>query len=80
MIRPFLTGAVEGIRRFKTDKAFARLQIGKYLRVEDDKVLEEIHQLFAELFECVPYDRRPKRDCEHRGSIYNIECGHGGSI
>ncbi|MET0691785.1 MAG: hypothetical protein ABWZ38_12220, partial [Candidatus Binatia bacterium] len=32
--------------------------IGKYLRVEDDKVLEETHQLFAELFERVPYIKR----------------------
>jgi NitT/TauT family transport system substrate-binding protein len=58
LIRPFLAGAVEGIRRFKTDKAFAKRQIGKYLRVEDDKVLEETHQLFAELFERVPYIKR----------------------
>jgi len=58
LIRPFLAGAVEGIRRFKTDKAFAKRQIGKYLRVKDDKVLEETHQLFAELFERVPYIKR----------------------
>jgi len=55
LVRPFLAGAVEGIRRFKTDKPFAKRQIAKYLRVEDDKVLEETHQLFADLFERVPY-------------------------
>jgi hypothetical protein len=49
---------VQGIHRFKTDKAFAKRQIGKYLRVDDDKVLEETHQLFAELFERVPYIKR----------------------
>jgi hypothetical protein len=53
-----LAGAAEGIRRFKTDKAFAKRQVGKYLRVEDDKVLEETHRLFAELFETVPYIKR----------------------
>jgi NitT/TauT family transport system substrate-binding protein len=57
-IRPFLAGAIEGIRRFKTDKAFAKRQIGRYLRVDNDTVLEETHQLFAELFERVPYIRR----------------------
>ena len=57
-VRPFLAGAVEGIRRFKNDKLFAKRQIGKYLRVEDDKVLEETHQLFADLFERVPYIKR----------------------
>ena len=54
----FVAGAAEGIRRFKTDKAFAKRQVGKYLRVEDDKVLEETHRLFAELFETVPYIKR----------------------
>ena len=58
LVRPFLAGVVEGIRRFKNDKPFAKRQIGKYLRVEDDKVLEETHQLFAELFERVPYIKR----------------------
>ncbi len=58
LVRPFLAGAVEGIRRFKMDKLFAKRQIAKYLRVEDDKVLEETHQLFADLFERVPYIKR----------------------
>jgi hypothetical protein len=58
LIRPFLAGVVEGIRRFKTDKPFATRQIGKYLRIEDDKVLDETHQLFADLFERVPYIKR----------------------
>ena len=58
LVRPFLAGAVEGIRRFKTDKVFAKRQIAKYLQVKDDKVLEETHQLFADLFERVPYIKR----------------------
>lgn len=58
LVRPFLAGAAEGIRRFKTDKNFAKRQIAKYLRVEDDKVLEETHQLFTDLFERVPYIKR----------------------
>jgi len=58
LIRPFLAGSVEGIRRFKSDKAFAKRQIGKYLRIDDDKVLEETHALFADLLERSPYIKR----------------------
>jgi NitT/TauT family transport system substrate-binding protein len=58
LMRPFLAASVEGIRRFKTDKPFAKKLIAKYLRVTDDKVLEETHQLFSELFERVPYVKR----------------------
>jgi ABC-type nitrate/sulfonate/bicarbonate transport system substrate-binding protein len=58
LIRPFLAASVEGIRRFKIDKAFAKKLVAKYLRIADDKVLEETHQLFSELFERVPYVKR----------------------
>ena len=58
LIRPFLAGVVEGIHRFKADKPFAKRQIGKYLRIEDDKVLDATHQLFTDLFERVPYIKR----------------------
>ncbi|MPZ77146.1 MAG: hypothetical protein GEU77_11555 [Deltaproteobacteria bacterium] len=58
LIRPFLAAAVEGIHRFKTDRAFAKKLIAKYLRIEDEKVLEETHHLFSDLFERVPYVNR----------------------
>jgi len=58
LMRPFLAASVEGIRRFKTDKPFAKKLIAKYLRISDDKVLEVTHQLFSELFERVPYVKR----------------------
>ena len=58
LMRPFLAASVEGIHRFKTDKPFAKRIIAKYLRIGDDRVLEETHQLFSELFERVPYVRR----------------------
>jgi NitT/TauT family transport system substrate-binding protein len=57
-IRPFLAGVIQGVHRFKTDKTFAKRQIAKYLRVNDDKVLEETHALFADLLEKTPYVRR----------------------
>jgi NitT/TauT family transport system substrate-binding protein len=57
-IAPFLAAAVAGIHRFKTDKAFAKKVMAKYLRIEDDRVLEDSHQLFTDLFEKVPYVKR----------------------
>jgi hypothetical protein len=58
LIKPFLAASVEGIHRFKTDKAFAKKLIAKYLRIGDEKVPEETRQLFSELFEMVPYIKR----------------------
>jgi ABC-type nitrate/sulfonate/bicarbonate transport system substrate-binding protein len=58
LIRPFLAASIEGIHRFKTDKPFAKKLIAKYLRIGDEKVLEETHQLFSELYERVPYVKR----------------------
>lgn len=58
VIEPFLAASVEGIHRYKTDKPFAKKLIAKYLRIEDEKVLEETHQLFSDLFETVPYVKR----------------------
>jgi ABC-type nitrate/sulfonate/bicarbonate transport system substrate-binding protein len=57
-VRPFLAAAMEGIRRFEGDKTFAKKLMAKYLRITDDKMLEETHQLFSELFEKIPYTRR----------------------
>jgi ABC-type nitrate/sulfonate/bicarbonate transport system substrate-binding protein len=57
-ITPFLAACIEGIHRFKNDKAFAKKLTAKYLRVGDEKVLDETHQLFSELFERVPYVKR----------------------
>src|SRR5215471_9958341 len=39
LMRPFLAASVGGIRRFKTDKPFAKKLIAKYLRINDDKIL-----------------------------------------
>jgi NitT/TauT family transport system substrate-binding protein len=58
LITPFLAASVEGIHRYKTDKVFAKKLVGKYLRIEDEKVLEDTHQLFSDLFETVPYIKR----------------------
>lgn len=57
-IAPFLAACIEGIHRYKTDKPFAKKLTAKYLRIQDDKALDDTHQLFAELFERVPYVKR----------------------
>ncbi len=54
-VMPFLAASIEGIHRFKTDKPLAKKVLAKYLGVTDDRILEETHQLFARLFEKVPY-------------------------
>jgi hypothetical protein len=58
VIRPFIAACVEGVRRFKNDKTFAKKLIAKYLRIGDEKVLEDTHQLFSELLERTPYLKR----------------------
>jgi NitT/TauT family transport system substrate-binding protein len=58
LILPFLAASIEGIHRFKTDRAFARQIIVKYLRIGDEKLLEETHKLFSDLFETTPYIKR----------------------
>jgi NitT/TauT family transport system substrate-binding protein len=58
LVAPFLAASVAGIHRYKTDKVFAKKLISKYLRIEDQNVLEDTHELFSDLFETVPYIRR----------------------
>jgi ABC-type nitrate/sulfonate/bicarbonate transport system substrate-binding protein len=57
-VGPFIAACIEGIHRFKSDKTFAKKLTAKYLRIQDEKVLDDTHQLFAELFERVPYVKR----------------------
>lgn len=58
VVGPFVAAVVEGVHRFKTDKALAKKVISTYLGIKDDSVLEETHQLFARLFERTPYIKR----------------------
>lgn len=54
VIRRFLMGYIEGIHRFKTDPAFAKRVMGKYLRINDAVVLDETYKLFAPKIPRVP--------------------------
>jgi hypothetical protein len=48
-------GYAEGIHRYKTDGAFTRRVMGKYLRVQDQTILDETYQLFAPRIPRIPY-------------------------
>jgi len=55
VVRRFLMGYAEGIHRYKTDGVFTRRVMGKYLRVQDQTVLDETYQLFAPRIPRIPY-------------------------
>ena len=55
MARRFLMGYAEGLHRYKTDGAFTKRVMGKYLRVQDQAVLDETYNLFAPKMPRIPY-------------------------
>jgi NitT/TauT family transport system substrate-binding protein len=55
IVRRFLRGFIEGLHRFKTDEAFTKRVIGKYLRLQDTTVLDETYRLFAPKIPKMPY-------------------------
>ena len=55
VVRRFLMGYAEGIQRYKTDGAFTKRVMAKYLRVQDQTVLDETYQLFAPRIPRIPY-------------------------
>ena len=55
VMRRFLMGYAEGIQRYKTDGTFTKRVMGKYLRVQDQTVLDETYQLFAQRIPRIPY-------------------------
>ena len=55
IVRRFLMGYAEGIHRYKTDEAFTKRVMGKYLRVQDQAVLDETYKLFAPKIPRIPY-------------------------
>jgi NitT/TauT family transport system substrate-binding protein len=55
-VRRYLRAYVEGLHRFKTDKAFAAKVIGKYSRMTEADALEETYQHYAvKVMPRVPY-------------------------
>jgi ABC-type nitrate/sulfonate/bicarbonate transport system substrate-binding protein len=55
VMRRFLMAFVEGIHRYKTDAAFSKRVMGKYLRVQDQAVLDETYKIFAPKIPKIPY-------------------------
>lgn len=53
--RRFLMGFAEGLYRYKTDAPFAKRVMAKYLRVQDQAVLDETYDLFAPKMPRIPY-------------------------
>ena len=44
-----------GVNRFRTDKAFATQAIGKYLKIDDQSVLDDTWEQFSKYLELPPY-------------------------
>jgi NitT/TauT family transport system substrate-binding protein len=55
MVRRFLMSYGEGIQRYKTDAAFTKRVMAKYLRVQDQAILDETYKLFAPKIPRIPY-------------------------
>jgi NitT/TauT family transport system substrate-binding protein len=55
IIRRFLMAYAEGIHRYKTDAAFTKRVMGKYLRLQDQAILDETYKLFAPKIPRIPY-------------------------
>lgn len=53
--RRFLMGYSEGLHRYKTDVAFSKRVMSKYLRVQDQAVLDDTYNLFAPKMPRIPY-------------------------
>lgn len=55
LVRRFLMGYCEGLKSYKTDAAFTKRVMGKYLRLQDQAVLDETYNLFAPKMPRIPY-------------------------
>jgi NitT/TauT family transport system substrate-binding protein len=50
--------SIEGIHRWKTDPAFAKSVIAKYLKTEDQRVIDVGYEAYADVYPKVPYPSR----------------------
>jgi len=53
--RRFLMGYSEGLHRYKTDAVFTKRVMSKYLRVQDQSVLDQTYNIFAPKMPRIPY-------------------------
>jgi ABC-type nitrate/sulfonate/bicarbonate transport system substrate-binding protein len=54
-VRRFVMAYGEGIHRYKTDGAFTKKVMAKYLRLQDQAILDETYKLFAPKIQRIPY-------------------------
>jgi NitT/TauT family transport system substrate-binding protein len=59
-VRAFIKGYAEGVRRYKTDKAFSLPVLAKYTKVTDPELLEQAWGLTAPALEDVPLYLEPR--------------------
>lgn len=60
VVRAFIKGYAEGVRRYKADKAFAIQVLKQYTMVSDPELLEQAHALTAPALEDVPLYLEPR--------------------
>ena len=59
VVRRFIAACIEGIHRFKTDRAFAEGVMRKYLKYQNPRVLAAGYTAYVDLFTQVPYPTVP---------------------
>ncbi len=55
VVERFIAACAQGIQRFRTDKPFAQQVMKKYLKYDDQEVLDSGWDHFSKVFEAVPY-------------------------
>ena len=57
-VKRFLRVYIEGIKIFKTDKAFSMETLGRYIKVSDREILSKTYDVYRDAWESVPLVRR----------------------
>jgi ABC-type nitrate/sulfonate/bicarbonate transport system substrate-binding protein len=57
-VKRFLRVYIEGIKIFKTDKAFSMETLGRYIKTSDREVLSKTYDVYRDAWESVPLVRR----------------------
>ena len=58
IVKRFLKVYIEGIKIFKTDKAFSMDTLGRYIKTSDREILSKTYEVYREAWESVPLVRR----------------------
>ena len=55
MVTRVIRAYSRGVSRFRTDKAFGTQALGKYLKIDDQSVLDDTWEQFSKYLELPPY-------------------------